>query len=128
MEAIAELQVSPNPLGWTCSGSRYTPLHYAAYYGHLEVCRLLLQCKANVDARDCGQQSPLTLAISHGHIEVCELLLQCNADVEARNSSGWTGLHHAVYHNSMKVCRLLIDSKANVTGMDRFSPSYITIL
>ena len=29
-----------------------TPLHYSAHYGHLDVCRLLLQCNADIDAKD----------------------------------------------------------------------------
>ena len=32
--------------------SRYTPLHYSAMYGHLEVARLLVESKADVAARD----------------------------------------------------------------------------
>ena len=28
------------------------PLHWSAYGGHLETCRLLLQCNANVQAKD----------------------------------------------------------------------------
>jgi ankyrin repeat protein len=32
--------------------SEHTPLHYSARYGHLEVCRLLLQCNADIDAKD----------------------------------------------------------------------------
>jgi hypothetical protein len=31
--------------------SRYTPLHYSAMYGHLEVARLLVESKADVAAR-----------------------------------------------------------------------------
>ena len=32
--------------------SQQTPLHRSAFCGHLEVCRLLLQCNADVDAKD----------------------------------------------------------------------------
>ena len=32
--------------------SQNTPLHHSAMGGSLEVCRLLLQCKADVDAKD----------------------------------------------------------------------------
>ncbi len=33
--------------------SQRTPLHYSALEGHLEVCRLLLQCNADVEAKAC---------------------------------------------------------------------------
>jgi hypothetical protein len=32
--------------------SQDTPLHNAAQKGHLEICRLLLQCNADVGAKD----------------------------------------------------------------------------
>jgi ankyrin repeat protein len=32
--------------------SQRTPLHWSAENGHLETCRLLLQCNANVEAND----------------------------------------------------------------------------
>ena len=31
--------------------SYYTPLHWSALEGHLEVCRLLLQCNADIEAK-----------------------------------------------------------------------------
>jgi ankyrin repeat protein len=34
------------------SFSDYTPLHYSARFGHIECCRLLLQCNADIDAKD----------------------------------------------------------------------------
>ncbi len=34
--------------------SYYTPLHWSALEGHLEVCRLLLECSADVEAKDNG--------------------------------------------------------------------------
>ena len=38
-------------------GERYRPVHYAAYIGHLELCQLLVQHKANVRT----PQAPHTL-------------------------------------------------------------------
>jgi ankyrin repeat protein len=32
--------------------SQHTPLHISAQFGHLEVARLLLQCNADVGAKD----------------------------------------------------------------------------
>jgi hypothetical protein len=35
-----------------CSSGQSTALHWAAYYGHLALCELLIAAKADVDAKD----------------------------------------------------------------------------
>jgi hypothetical protein len=37
-----------------CSFSDWTPLHYAALDGHVEVVQLLLSCNAAIDTKDSG--------------------------------------------------------------------------
>jgi len=60
--------------------SDYTPLHYAARAGHAQVCTLLLNNRAAVDAR-AGQAAatPLHRACAAAHVEVAQLLLRHNA-------------------------------------------------
>ena len=52
----------------------------AAYQGHVDVVRLLLESKA--DANACGSvgDRPLHLAVSKGFANITELLLSANAD------------------------------------------------
>jgi ankyrin repeat protein len=60
-----------------------TPLHKACYNGNPDVCHLLLEFKANVEAKERdyrGKYSPLVLCAKYDHLEVCRLLLQYNAD------------------------------------------------
>ncbi len=99
--------------GWGC-----TPLHYSAAYGHLEVCRLLLQCNADVEAKstDYHPNTPLHESADKGHLEVCRLLLQCNADVKAKSFNQWTALHLSAEQGHLEVCRLLVESKADVAA------------
>lgn len=42
-----------------------TPLHYAAKYGHLDLCKFLIERGAAVHARNRNKQSPYDLAESH---------------------------------------------------------------
>src|SRR6185436_4366211 len=59
-----------------------TPLHAAAARGHLDVVRLLLQYRADPNARDAGDNAlALHFAAGGGHIETVRALLDAGADV-----------------------------------------------
>ncbi|WP_264329544.1 MULTISPECIES: ankyrin repeat domain-containing protein [unclassified Wolbachia] len=51
-----------------------TPLHYAAREGHLDVAKLLLECDAIIDAKDCYDRDPLYYADSYNKLDVVRLL------------------------------------------------------
>ena len=53
----------------------YTPLHYAAQSGGVNVVRLLLERGADKSAVDKSGNTPLALARKSEHAEVAELLL-----------------------------------------------------
>lgn len=46
--------------------SGYTALHYAACNGHVDVCKMLIQVGANVDAQTRGLATPLHKAAAAG--------------------------------------------------------------
>ena len=74
-----------------------TPLHASASCGHFEICRLLLEWKADVTAKDgsvdygwglgptVGLRTPLHYSAQFGHFEICRLLLDSKADVAAKD-------------------------------------------
>ena len=53
-----------------------TPLHEAAFWGNVEVVRLLISKEANVDAKDYYGCTPLHDAVDYGNLEILELLLR----------------------------------------------------
>ncbi|KAG9400365.1 hypothetical protein AC1031_010584 [Aphanomyces cochlioides] len=57
-------------------GDMNTPLHYAAYQGHTNLCLLLMQAKAKVDATNAFGCTPLFFAAQQDRIEIVQLLLQ----------------------------------------------------
>ena len=61
--------------GWR----KNTPLSYAAEKGDTELCKLLLEHGAEVNAEDKNGKMPLHLAKEEGHTETCKLLLQYGA-------------------------------------------------
>ena len=73
-------------------GHNVTCLHIASGYGHVECCRVLLDCGADVDAKDGDSLTPLMFAKT---CEVVILLLSRGANVNAVDERrGWTALHH----------------------------------
>ena len=59
-----------------------TPLHEAAYGGHLEAARLLLDRGADVNAKTISRYDPLTFSLLVGTPDVSRLLIERGADVD----------------------------------------------
>jgi truncated hemoglobin YjbI len=69
-----------------------TALHMAARRGNLEIAEALLNCGADMDARDSLGDTPLRRSVNCGRIEVAALLLARGADVHSTGSKGLTPL------------------------------------
>ncbi|KAG0028678.1 hypothetical protein BGZ82_008306 [Podila clonocystis] len=65
----------------------YTALHYSSRAGNRDICVLLLNAGADVDAKtpELGA-TPLMRAVQQGHLDVAKLLVSYGASVEVRNS------------------------------------------
>jgi hypothetical protein len=85
-----------------------TPLHWAAYNGHVEIARLLLQNGADVNARCNNGWTPLLSAASHGHIDILHLLVENGADLEAQSNDGGRALHCAADYGHLPFIQELI--------------------
>ncbi|KAJ8267432.1 hypothetical protein COCON_G00126040 [Conger conger] len=90
------------------SQNRRCALHAAAQRGLLEVCYLLIQAGAKVDAQDKTLRTPLLEAIVHNHIEVVRYLIQSGACVYQTEEDGSTGLHHAAKLGNLEIVTLLL--------------------
>lgn len=74
------------------------PLHNACSYGHFEVCELLINAGANVNATDYWQFTPLHEAATKLRIDVCSLLLRHGANPYLRNCHGKTAIDSVACH------------------------------
>ena len=74
---------------------RCTPLHMAARRGNLEIAEALLDCGADIDARDSLGDTPLRRAVNCDKIQVASLLLARGADARSIGNKGLTPLQAA---------------------------------
>jgi ankyrin repeat protein len=83
------------------------PLHWAAWYGKLDIAKLLVANKADVDAKDNHGWTPLHLAARCGRLDVVKFLVSKGADVHAKNSRGATPLRFAAYEDYPEIVEYL---------------------
>ncbi|XP_023265917.1 histone-lysine N-methyltransferase EHMT2-like [Seriola lalandi dorsalis] len=101
------------------SQNRRSALHAAAQRGLLEVCYMLVQAGAQVDAQDKDLRTPLLEAIINNHFEVARYLVQNGACVYHVEEDGYTGLHHAAKLGSLEIVSMLLETgQVDVNAQD----------
>ncbi|XP_060771448.1 LOW QUALITY PROTEIN: histone-lysine N-methyltransferase EHMT2 [Neoarius graeffei] len=99
-----------DPVYQSDSQNRRSALHAAAQRGLLEICYLLIQAGAKVDAQDKSQRTPLLEAIINNQVEVTRYLIQSGACVYHVEEDGSTGLHHAAKLGNLEIVTLLLNT------------------
>ncbi|KAF6040293.1 TNKS2 [Bugula neritina] len=82
-------------------------------FGRKDVVDHLVECGADVHARDDGGLIPLHNACSFGHAEVVHLLLSQGADANSRDNWNYTPLHEAAIKGKLDVCLVLLQHNAD---------------
>nr|CAD7404123.1 unnamed protein product [Timema cristinae] len=109
--------------------SGWTPLHYAAFEGHHEVCEALLEAGARVDEADNDGKGPLLLAAQEGHSRLVEMLLaEHAAPPDQRAHDGKTALRWAAMEGHTEVVRMLLNHGGDVNMVDADGRSTLYIL
>ena len=80
------LTLEVSPLCSTMAG--WTPLHFAAAYGHLNVCELLIAHGAPPNATGIRGVTPLHLAAHFGRFEIFKALLKAGSDPDEYHENG----------------------------------------
>ncbi|HPD33793.1 MAG TPA: ankyrin repeat domain-containing protein, partial [Candidatus Kapabacteria bacterium] len=84
--------------------------------GRLEICQLLINHRADVNATDNDGVTALMDAAYKGNLEICKLLINHGADVNAKTNSGWATLNYAVSRENKEIMDLLLSKGANKAG------------
>mmetsp|Transcript_56410 Transcript_56410/g.132298 ORF Transcript_56410/g.132298 Transcript_56410/m.132298 type:complete len:164 (+) Transcript_56410:168-659(+) len=74
----------------SCDEHGWAPLHFSAAAGRVELCRLLLDFDADVNATLPDLSTPLMLAAEEAHMPVAQLLLERGALTLCKDEDGFT--------------------------------------
>jgi ankyrin repeat protein len=85
-----------------------TPLHTAVLKDKIEMARLLVSLKAEVDAKDAEGTTPLFWAARDGRAAMATLLLDSGADAKTTSRYGDTPLHAAADGGHQDLVALLL--------------------
>ncbi|XP_036003038.1 ankyrin repeat domain-containing protein 6b isoform X3 [Fundulus heteroclitus] len=96
-----------------------SPLHLAAYKGHLEVVRILLKAGCDLDIQDDGEQTALHRAAVVGNSHIISALIEEGCALERQDKDGNTALHEVSWHGFSQCVKLLVKAGANVHAKNK---------
>jgi ankyrin repeat protein len=99
-------------------GGHSTALHLATCKDKEKIAKLLIDRKADVNARDEYGATPLHKAANTNAPKVAKLLIDAKADVNTRDKYGATPLHEAARCGNLAVAKLLLAAGADVNAKD----------
>jgi uncharacterized protein len=106
----AELVGAEPALANSQSADGFSPLHYAGFFGHPGIARLLVEHGADVSAvaNNPMMVQPLHSAAAAGASDIVRLLLEHGADPNARQQGGVVALHAAAQNGDREMVELLL--------------------
>mmetsp|Transcript_44626 Transcript_44626/g.112459 ORF Transcript_44626/g.112459 Transcript_44626/m.112459 type:complete len:909 (-) Transcript_44626:74-2800(-) len=108
-----------------------TLLHVACYENNVDMVRLLLENKADVDVQDRNGWTPLHCAASAGRYDIVMLLMEHDADLNALNRDGTSVMHYLVRRfvpdaqkeSFIAVLKTMIERGFDVNTQNKFGES-----
>lgn len=116
VEKLIANDADVNKTGWT-------PLHYAATGGHVDILALLLEHSAYIDAESPNGTTPLMMAALYGSPEAVKHLIQAGADLKLQNQLGMTALDFAVRGQRTNAKELIETGLARLAARQKPSPN-----
>ena len=84
----------------------------------IDMMKLLIDNKANINYTDDDGFTPLNIAIETGNMETVKLLITNGADVNSLMQDGVSLIGYAIAQNNMDLLQILIENGANINNTD----------
>jgi uncharacterized protein len=94
----------------------WTPLHYAATGGNLEITQFLIEQNAYIDAQSPNKTTPLMMAARHRNATVARYLVEEGADPTQRNDAGFTAADYFQRYGENDLAKWLRDQAREFEG------------
>lgn len=96
----------------------FTPLGLAAFFGHADAAKVLLDHGAAVNDKDRSRfgNTALDAAVAANSPDVVRILLAAGADPNVRDSADYTPLHKAAQHGNLAIVRMLLEHGADASA------------
>jgi ankyrin repeat protein len=113
-------------IDWANDGKtdhQWSTFHFAMRHtssNGVEILKLLLASKADVNARAEYRETPLHMAAGDGNTVAVKLLAEHGADVNAQRRDRKTPLHLAASNGHIEIVKILIENKADVNAKDLY--------
>ena len=117
-EALALLGTSTDVTQSQPDGT--TALHWAIYYGDVELVQRLLRQGADVHARNQFGATPLSQAAITGSVDILQALLEAGVEVDERGADDQTALMVLARSSNVAAARLLLSRGANVNAVEQW--------
>lgn len=96
-----------------------TPLHFASEFGHKEIVKLLIDKKADIDAKTAFGYTPLHFAAMAGRKNVAELLIAKGCKLNIKNTFSITPIFLAASSGHIDVIELLVSKGVSLNEKGR---------
>ncbi|XP_044726613.1 serine/threonine-protein phosphatase 6 regulatory ankyrin repeat subunit B-like isoform X3 [Chrysoperla carnea] len=106
---------------------RETPLHVSARSRDVEICKMLLNKGADVDAKEKNGSTALHIATEEGSNEIVKLLLERGAKVDSKNKCNITPLYLSAQRDHQEIIETLLKFGADINSRNKYGRTALHI-